>query len=453
MSQQQYIEIFTKYRDVIDKHASPVLNARRDEALNDFQRLGFPTKKMENYKHIDVEAEFIPDYALNLSRVPMAGNPYFAFSCKVPNLNTNLYYILNDLFNKKYLPEMVYPEGVYVGSLKDFANTHPDICEKYYGKLADTKKDAIAAFNTMFVQDGLVVYVPKKTVVETPIQLINILKSDFDYLINRRILIIAEENAQVKLLSCDHTGDGRKYLVTQVNEIYIGANAIVDFYDLEENSDNVTRFTSTFIQQSTQSNVLFNSIALKGGITRNNYNVELVGEHAETYVCGLVVGDQKRYVDNFVYIDHAVSNCVSTQLFKYILLEEAIGAFCGRIYVAKDAQKTLAYQSNNNLCVSSESKMYSKPQLEIYADDVKCSHGLTTGQLDDDALFYLRARGLSENTAKFMLMHAFATDVLNHVRLDVLKDKLSNLVEKRLKGENVRCGDGDTPGHCRCNKC
>lgn len=441
MIEKQYIDIFKEYRQTIDSNSAPILNTQRDKALSAFEKQGFPNKSFEDYRYIDISAEFVPDFGLNLNRVPMKGNPYFAFGCQVPNMCTHLYYNLNDLPHKEFTPKMDYPKGVFVGSLKDFALEHEAICAKYYAQIAKVDESAIISFNTMFAQDGFVIYVPKNTIVEKPIQLINILKSNLDYLVNRRVLIIAEENSQVRLLSCDHTVDTRNFLVTQVNEIYAGKNAIVDFYDMEENSDRVTRLTSTHIKQEDSSNVLFNNIALTSGKTRNNYHVELAGEHAEAYVCGMVIGDGKHYIDNFVYMDHAVPNCMSTQLFKYVLQEESTGSFCGRILVRPDAQKTLAYQSNNNLCASPDAKMYSKPQLEIYADDVKCSHGLTTGQLDEEALLYLRSRGIVETDARFMLMQAFVAEVLNHVRIDELKERLLDLVEKRFKGEKARCGD------------
>lgn len=441
MIENQYIDIFNQYRNIIDGKSVEGMNSLRDEAFEAFKKQGFPTKKLEDYLYLDVSAEFIPDYGLNINRVPFQGNPYTAFRCEIPNLTTNLYFVLNDLFHEKHLPHVTYPQGVFVGSMKQFALEQPEVFTKYYGSVANLYNNGIVAFNTMFAQDGFVIYVPKGIVVEKPIQLINILKSKFNYLVNRRILIIAEDGSQVKLLVCDHTVDESNFLATQVTEIYAGKDAIVDYYDLEENSDKVTRLTNTFVYQEESSNVLVNNMTLNTGVSRNNYNVKLAGQHAETYVCGMVIADHKQYVDNFAFLDHAMPHCTSTQLFKYVLQDEAKGSFCGRIRVEKDAQKTMAYQSNNNLCISPNAHMYSKPQLEIYADDVKCSHGLTTGQLDEEALFYLRSRGIPKETARLMLMQAFAAGVLEHVRIDRLKDRLLDLVEKRFKGEDARCGN------------
>ncbi|MDU1890884.1 MAG: Fe-S cluster assembly protein SufD [Dysgonomonas sp.] len=441
MVENQYIDIFNQHRKTIDSKSVAGINSLRDKALEAFKKQGFPTKKLEDYLYLDVAAEFMPDYGLNINRVPFQGNPYTAFKCEIPNLTTNLYFVLNDLFHNKDLPQVDYPKGVFVGSMMDFAQQQPDVFAKYYGQTADVNNNGIVAFNTMFVQEGFVVYVPKGVVLERPIQLINILKSKFNYLVNRRILIIAEENSQVKLLVCDHTVDESQFLATQVTEIFAGKNAIVDYYDLEENSDKVTRLTNTFVQQEDSSNVLVNNMTLNTGVSRNNYNVKLDGQHAEAYVCGMVIADRKQYVDNFAFLDHAKPHCTSTQLFKYVMQDESKGSFCGRILVEKDAQKTQAYQTNNNLCTSPNAHMYAKPQLEIYADDVKCSHGLTTGQLDEEALFYLRSRGISKAAAELMLMQAFTVDVLEHVRIPILKDRLIELVEKRFRGESARCGN------------
>lgn len=441
MTETQYIDLFTQHRKTIEKNSAEVLNKQRSNALEAFRKQGFPSKNLEDYQNTDIAQKFEGEYGLNINQFIPNINPYIAFKCNVQNLSTNLYFLLNDSFNNEFQPEVSYPKGVFVGSLKLFAEQHPDVCAKYYGQAANIEANGVVAYNTMFAQDGFVVYVPDNVVVEQPIQLINILMSSVDFQVNRRILLIAGKNAQFKLLSCDHTIDNSNFLVTQVTEIFADENAHVDFYELEETSDKTARLTSTFIQQEKSSNVLVNNITLHCGFTRNNYYLKLQGEHSEGHVSGLVIGGGEQHVDNFVFIDHAKPNCLSNQLFKYVLQDSSVGVFCGRILVEQDAQKTLAYQSNNNLCSSPSAKMYSKPQLEIYADDVKCSHGLTTGQLDEEALFYLRSRGISKEEAKLMLMQAFTSGVIELVRLDVLKERLYELVEKRFKGEQARCGD------------
>lgn len=256
---------------------------------------------------------------------------------------------------------------------------------------------------------------------------------------NRRILVIMEPRSEAKLLVCDHSIDDVKFLATQVVEIFAGEGAFFDYYDLEESSMSTTRFASVHVKQEAGSNVLVNGITLNNGLTRNNYYIELNGEQAEATLCGMSILDKEQQLDTYSHITHAVPYCTSNELFKNVLDDHAVGAFSGRILVKEDAQKTAAYQTNRNLCATREARMYSKPQLEIYADDVKCSHGMTTGQLDETALFYMQSRGIPRDEARMLLSVAFTADVIDYVRLDALKDRLHKLVEKRFRGELARC--------------
>ena len=437
--EKQYIELYDQYHSLIDSHASPILNALREKAMSDFRVTGFPSPNDEEYKHTNIPDLFAPDYGLNLNRLEIPVNPYEVFRCDVPNLSTLIYFVVNDSFYTKENPKVKLPEGVLIGSLNEMARSHPDLVQRYYGKQACTQNDGIVALNTAFVQDGFFLYVPKGVIIEKPIQLINILRGDADFMVNRRLLIILEEGAQARLLVCDHTMDKKKFLSSQVTEIYAGKNAVFDYYDIEESSLNTNRITSTFVDQAEKSNVLINGITLHNGTTRNNYRMTFSGEHAEAHLCGMAIADKKQSVDNHTFIDHAVPHCTSNELFKYVLNDSSTGSFSGRILVREGAQKTSAYQTNRNLCATKEAHMYTKPQLEIYADDVKCSHGATVGQLDENALFYLRSRGIPEAEARMLLMFAFTNDVIENVRMDALKDRLRQLVEKRFRGELDKC--------------
>ncbi|HZJ80544.1 MAG TPA: Fe-S cluster assembly protein SufD, partial [Dysgonamonadaceae bacterium] len=263
--------------------------------------------------------------------------------------------------------------------------------------------------------------------------------------VNRRLLIIAEAGAKAKLLVCDHALDDFHFVVTQVTEIFADESSVIDFYELEENSTKVTRLSSLFTAQQSKSNVIASNITLHNGYTRNNYRFRLLGEDAHATIGGLAIADKNQHVDNYAFLDHASPSCTSNELFKYVLQERSTGVFCGKILVEKDAQKTLAYQTNRNLLASADAKMYAKPQLEIYADDVKCSHGLTTGHLDDEALFYLQARGIPQEEAKMLLMVAFTKDVVELINIESLKERLEYLIDKRFRGELMRCGN--------CNVC
>lgn len=382
---------------------------------------------------------FEPDYGLNLNRLEIPVNPYDVFKCDVPNLSTSLYFVVNDSFYDKMLPKCSLAEGVVVGSLSKVATEHPELVAKYYGKIANTGDDAVTALNTMLSQDGLMVYVPKNVKVEKAIQVINILRSDVDLMVNRRVLIVMEQGSEAKFLFCDHAADDRNFLATQVIEAFVGENAKLDLYCLEETHYKNTRVSNVYIEQQANSVVNHNVITLHNGITRNRLDLVFKGEGAECFANGCVIGDKSQHIDNNTLIDHQVGHCTSHQLYKYVLGDEAVGAFAGRILVRKDAQKTSSNEINQNLCTTKKARMFTQPMLEIYADDVKCSHGSTVGQLNDAAMFYMRQRGISEKEAKLLLEFAFVNEVVDQIQLEPLKERLRYLVEKRFRGELNKC--------------
>lgn len=438
-SEKQYIDLYNQCKGMINKHAPQVLNDLRDKAFDDFCRLGFPSKKVERYKYTDMQKIFEPNYGLNLNRLEIPVNPYDVFKCDVPNLSTSLYFVVNDSFYDKMLPKCSLAEGVIVGSLSKVATEHPELVAKYYGKIANTGDDAVTALNTMLSQDGLMVYVPKNVKVEKAIQVINILRSDVDLMVNRRVLIVMEQGSEAKFLFCDHAADDRNFLATQVIEAFVGENAKLDLYCLEETHYKNTRVSNVYIEQQANSVVNHNVITLHNGVTRNRLDLVFKGEGAECFANGCVIGDKSQHIDNNTLIDHQVGHCTSHQLYKYVLGDEAVGAFAGKILVRKDAQKTSSNEINQNLCTTKQARMFTQPMLEIYADDVKCSHGSTVGQLNDAAMFYMRQRGISEKEAKLLLEFAFVNEVVDQIQLEPLKERLRYLVEKRFRGELNKC--------------
>lgn len=442
-SEQQYIELYEQVRQIIHDHAPEVMNAVRDEAFEDFRRQGFPSKKVERYKYTDVQKLFEPDYGVNLSRLQIPVDPYEAFRCDVPNLSTSLYFVVNDMFYHDDKPKGNLPEGVVIGSMRDY----PDLVGKYYAKLAKASDDAITALNTMLAQDGMLVYVPKNVKVDRAIQVINILKATPqsaqrqvpDLMVNRRVLIILEEGAEIKMLFCDHTADDRNFLATQVIEAYVGDNASLDLYCMEETHHKNVRVSNVYIDQQANSRVNHNVITLHNGITRNKLDLTFSGEGAECQCYGCVIADKQQHVDNNTLITHKVPHCTSNELYKYVLDDKATGAFAGRVLVEHGAQKTTSQMTNQNLMATKEARMYTQPMLEIYADDVKCAHGSTVGQLNDAALFYMRQRGISLQEAKLLLQNAFINEVIDKMQLEPLRDRLHYLVEKRFRGELNKC--------------
>ena len=442
-SERQYIELYEQARQMIRDHAPEAMNAVRDRAFEDFRRLGFPSQKVERYKYTNLQKLFAPDYGVNLSRLQIPVDPYQAFRCDVPNLSTSLYFVVNDMFYNDDKPKGHLPEGVIIGSVRDY----PEIAGKYYARLAKTGEDAVTALNTMLAQDGMLVYVPKSVKVDRAVQVINILKATPrnaqrpvpDLMVNRRVLIILEACAEIKILFCDHAADDRNFLATQVIEAYVGENASLDLYCMEETHYKNVRVSNVYIDQQAGSRVNHNVITLHNGVTRNKLDLTFSGEGAECQCYGCVIADKQQHVDNNTLITHKAPHCTSNELYKYVLDEQAVGAFAGRVLVEHGAQKTASQMTNQNLTATREARMYTQPMLEIYADDVKCAHGSTVGQLNDAALFYMRQRGISLNEAKLLLQNAFINEVIDKMKLEPLRDRLHYLVEKRFRGELNKC--------------
>ena len=434
-SEQQYIDLYRQARQLICDHAPQVMNDVREAAFERFAEKGFPTRKVERYKYTDMAALFAPDYGLNLQRLQIPADPYKAFRCDVPNLSTSLFFMVNDsFFGGKHKDD-----EVVIASLGEYAKAHPEWVARYYNRLAGSDEAAVSDLNTMLCQDGLLVYVPRGVKTGRTIQVINILRADVDLMVNRRVLIVVEEGAELKMLFCDHAADDRRFLTTQVIEAFVGERASLDLYCLEETHYKNVRVSNVYIDQQRDSRVCHNVITLHNGITRNKLDLTLSGEGAECQCYGCVIADKHQHVDNNTLITHRVPHCTSNQLYKYVLNDQATGAFAGRVLVEHGAQQTASQMTNQNLCATREARMYTQPMLEIYADDVKCAHGSTVGQLNEAALFYMQQRGISLAEAKVLLQNAFINEVIDKMQLDPLRDRLHYLVEKRFRGELNKC--------------
>ncbi len=440
-SEQQYIELFNEANAELRANSNDVMNAVRDKAFTAFKRQGFPTRKVERYKYTDIDKLFAPNYGVNIRRLAIPVNPYDSFKCDVPNLSTSLYFVVNDAFYRDALPKAKLPEGVYVGALSDYIKTDTEFLSKHYSQIADVEKDGVTALNTMLAQDALLVYVPKQVNVDRTVQIVNLTRADVDLMVNRRVLIVVEDGAQCKLLFCDHSVDDRPFLVTQVIEAYVGENAKLDLYCLEETNYKNTRVSNVYFSLQRDARLTHNVTTLCNGTTRNKVDLVFEGEGAECNLCGCAIEDKHEHVDNNTLIDHKVPHCTSNELYKYVLDEDSTGAFAGKVLVRHDAQKTVSTERNQNICVTKSARMYTQPMLEIYADDVKCSHGSTVGQLNDEALFYMRQRGVSLKEAKLLLEFAFVNEVIDCIELEPLRDRLHHLVEKRFRGDLGKCSN------------
>ncbi len=435
---QQYIDLYDECREVLEQQSPALLNMVRRTAREQLVTARLPRKGSEDYEATDLEAVFAHDYGVNVNRLPFEADPGETFHCDVPNLSTCLYYSSNDAFHSSATAERNIGQ-VVVEPFSMAAVDYPELMADYYGKIAKMS-DPTVALNSLLVQDGLLIYVPDGVVAERPIQLVNIFNAALDMMVQRRLLIIVGKNAAIKLLACDHTqSPDYSYLNNQVVEIVAMQGATLDYYDMEESTPKTNRVSSIYVEQHAGSNVLIDGITLTNGFTRNNYHVEVNGEHAETHLLGMTIASGEQHVDSHTFISHNAPRCHSNEMFKYVLNDNAVGAFAGKILVKPGCPRVEAYQGNRNLCGAPTAKMYTKPQLEIYTDDVMCSHGSAVGQLDEEALFYMRTRGIGIDEARRLLMQAFVADVIDGVRLDALKDRLHYLVEKRFAGTLSNC--------------
>lgn len=438
---REYIDIFREKESFLKEASPPFMMDIRQDAIEQFGLAGLPDRMDELYKYTSMQKIFEPDYSMLLQPSKVDFKVEDIFTCDVPNLHVRLEVILNGFYLEKESRLTKLENGILIGSLAEAMKQYPDLVKQYYAQHAGTKADGLTALNTAFAMDGLFLYVPKGQVLDTPIQVVHLPMTGLDTLLQYRNLIILEEQAQAELIICDHTLSPFRFLTNSVTEISAGRGARFHYSRIQNEHLNSNLITNLFIAQQADSLVNSTTISLHGGLIRNNTHVLLDAEGAENRTYGLFFADLNQHIDNYVNIDHASPRCTSHQLFKGILDNQATAAFNGRILVRQDAQKTLAYQTNNNILMSDEARMHTKPQLEIYADDVKCSHGATIGQLDEEGLFYMQSRGIPRQEARLLMLYAFAHEVVDNIKVKPLKDRINHLVDQRLRGELSRCNN------------
>ena len=397
-AEKQYIDFYREASGMISSRSCPVMNAAREAAFQTFCAQGFPSRKVERYRYTDVQSDFAPNYGISLAPLQLDDMPFCSTLSQADERLSAL-----------------------------------------YGQVADTA-DPIVSLNTMLSVDTLLIHIPRGAHPQHPIQISHLLKGAVDnVMVNRRVLIVLDECAQADIVITERSYDQRHFLTNQVIEVVCADDSILNLYEIEETHLLCTRYSSLFVRQGRNSRVSHTSLTLFNGHTRNRVDVRLQGEGSEVMLNGCVIADKMQRVDNNTLIDHQVGHCTSRQLYKYVLDDSAVGAFAGRILVREGAQKTVSQETNANLCSARTARMYTQPMLEIYADDVKCSHGSTVGQMDDAALFYMQQRGISEPEARLLLKSAFITEVIEAIPMETLRDRLQVLVDKRLRGELSKC--------------
>ena len=436
---RQYTDLFDANRPTIDAAAGTPLNAPRDKARATLEGASLPTHHTEGYEKTSIEEMFAPDYGINVARVGIPVDVAASFRCDVPNLSTLLATVVNDKFIPAATLESRLPEGVTFMSLARASREMPEIVSRYYASVAPAS-DPCVALNTMLAQDGVFIHLARNVQPEKALQLVNIFQAPVPMAAFRRVLVVLEEGAALRLLVCDHTQDHtNSYLASQVTEIHLAPGARLEMCAIEESSPLTSRHSMTFVNQEADTEAVINSTTLTCGKSRNDFHVSLRGHHAVSRLSGMAIGGDSMHIDNNTSVVHNSGHCHSDQLFKYVLDNESQGAFEGSIVVKPDAAFTEAYQTNRNILASEKASMHCKPQLIINNDDVKCSHGASTGQLDDEALFYMQARGIPKQEARTMLMQAFMVDVIETVKIPGLREKLHHLVDRRFAGSLGEC--------------
>lgn len=444
----QYLSLYEEHKDAICAHSPALFNARRAAAFALLSDARLPEKGDERYPALSVNDMFAPDYGVNVNRVQFPVDTASTFRCGVPNISTLMAVVANDSFCPTSGLLRNLPEGVRMMSLAGAAAGMPELVGAYLGSLVPDD-DAAAQLNTLLLQDGVFVHVPKGVVLDRPLQVVNIFNAVAPVMGVRRMLIVVDDDASATMLVCDHAErHDVDYLSDQVVEIFVGRNASLEFYDLEESSERSNRLSRLYARQAEGSRLTVNGSTLMGGVTRNDYVVDVDGDNADTRLAGMAMGADSQIIDSCTDVRHHSQGCSSHQIFKYVLDDRSVGSFYGSIVVDEAAKLTNSSQTNRNILASADARMYTRPQLEIYCDDVKCSHGATIGQLDANALFYMRSRGIPLGQARLMLMQAFMQDVVDTVTLPALKTRLQQLIENRLSGNRTLCASPRTQGCC-----
>jgi Fe-S cluster assembly protein SufD len=417
----------------------PKVSRLREKFFLDFQEKGFPDASMEKWRFSRIEDLLEQQFHHDLNPSKAEENLEELFRCEVHNFDTEIVSLLNGWFYDNNGGLHTNEQGIIVGSFRAAMRKFPELFEKHYGEIAHNEHNSFVSLNTALVQDGVFIYVPDHVEAQKTLQIIKLINHKDNHFVQNRNLIILGKNSKLSLMHCDDSINHHTSLINTVTEIFVGENAHFELYKLQNLNDQSGLVNSTFIKQEANSNVKTNTLTFNCGMIRNNIEVALDGQGAHADILGLYLMDKEQHVDNQIKVLHNQPHCTSNELFKGILDDEATAVFNGYIYVARDAQKTNAYQNNNNILLKPEATINTMPFLEIYADDVKCSHGATIGQLDEEALFYLRSRGISKANARLLIMYAFAADIINNISIEPLRQRIDDMVKKRLRGELSVC--------------
>ena len=402
----------------------------RSEAIKQFESIGFPSKKLENWKYTSLKNLLNTDYSV----LPEINN--------VLEFKNIKKYLIDDIDSYK----IIFVDGKYCSHLSETTHEGMDICilsaaltqskyeliiENYFNKIA--LKDGITSLNTAFSNEGAFIHIPKNKFVEKPIQIIHFSTgNESSLMFQPRNMIVVDENSQIQIIERHQSLSENKVFTNSVTEIYADKKSIIDYYKIQNDNLQASLIDNTYVNQERNSAFSMHTFSFGNELVRNNLNISQNDEFIETTIKGVTIIGNKQHVDHNTLIQHNKPNCNSHQDYKGIYDNKSTGVFNGKIIVEKQAQKTNAFQSNNNILLSDKATINAKPQLEIYADDVKCSHGCTVGQLDKNALFYLKSRGIPEKEATALLMYGFANNILESVKIPEIKTRINHIIANKL---------------------
>jgi len=428
---ERYLSDFSKFENNLNgKKALPFYNIRR-KAISKFSELGFPSTRDEEWKYTNLTPILNEEFSPQNENIDLDERDIKQFT--FDGLEENTIVFINGVFSEKLSKFKPRSDRIIVSGISAAFIEHSDLIHKYIALYADYKLEPFVALNTAFTQDGAFIYVPSDVDVQEPIHLLNIsIGENGNFISHPRNLFFVGKNSRIKIVETFNHIFGGKYFVNQVTEVIVEENASMEHVKIQDESTKAFHIANRQVSQNKNSNYSSINIDLGSELVRNNLNLKMNKENCEGHLIGFYLGKNEQHIDNHTLVDHAMPNCYSNELYKGILDDKAKGVFSGKIFVRKDAQKTNAYQDNKSLLLSDTATVNTKPQLEIFADDVKCSHGATVGELDDEALFYLRSRGIEKEKAQSILQYAFANDVFNYIQIEPVRKKLDEIIHERL---------------------
>ncbi len=405
---------------------------QREDAIERFSELGIPTNDLELWKYTNIKKVIDQPYTLPLGPESASVDAGDIEDFLLDDMDAHRVVLVNGRVDESLSDVGALPDGVVVSSLSKAGDEHPDVVEEHYGQYADYEEEALTALNTAFVQDGAFVYVPSGTVVKKPIHFLHVTATDQDLFLQPRHLFVVEDGAIAQIVETQRSLTDANTFTNTVGEAFVGEKANLDHYLLQDEGESASQVHTRAAQQKDDSVYSTKTFTYTGDVIRNNATVEADGTFCESNLFGLVIGQDDMHVDNHTRMDHVQPDCNSNELYKHVLNDESTAVFNGKVFVARGSQRIDAYQQNDTIVLNNDSQIYTKPELEIYADDVECSHGATTGQLDEEGVFYLRSRGVSERRARILMLQAFTEEVLSEYSIDPLRDHVTELVRTRF---------------------